>query len=106
MPPTQKIGIIGAGLVGLASAIKLKDACPNLDITMWEKERDAGQHQSANNGGVLHAGLYYKPGSLKVRLAVERIREINTFCIEHHRPQDFCEKLVLQVSFPGSSLII
>lgn len=91
----RKIGVIGAGLVGLATAIKLKDLHPNWDITVWEKERDAGQHQSTHNSGVLHAGLYYKPGSLKARLAVEGIREMTAFCVEHRIPHEICGKVVV-----------
>ena len=94
MPPKQ-FGIIGAGLVGLATAIKLKDLHPELEITIWEKEREPGLHQSTHNSGVLHAGLYYKPGSLKARLAVEGIREMTAFCVEHHIPHDICGKVVV-----------
>ena len=93
--PTRKVSIIGAGLVGLATAIKLKEACPNFEITVWEKEWDAGQHQSTHNSGVLHAGLYYKPGSLKARLAVEGIRAMTAFCVEHGIPHDICGKVVV-----------
>lgn len=94
MPPKQ-FGIIGAGLVGLATAIKLKDLHPELEITIWEKEREPGLHQSTHNSGVLHAGLYYKPGSLKARLAVEGIREMTAFCVEHRIPHDICGKVVV-----------
>lgn len=96
--PHKHLGIIGAGLVGLATAIKLKNIHPEWEITVWEKEKDAGLHQSTRNSGVLHAGLYYKPGSLKARLAVEGIREMTAFCIEHHVTHDICGKVVVATS--------
>jgi len=90
-----RFGIIGAGLVGLATAIKLKLRLPDADITVWEKESSPGQHQSTHNSGVLHAGLYYKPGSLKARLAVQGIREMTAFCQEHGIRHEICGKVVV-----------
>ena len=67
---TSRIIIIGGGIVGLATAFKLQRKCPEHAVTVLEKEPGVGRHQSGNNSGVLHAGLYYKPGSIKARLAV------------------------------------
>jgi len=64
-------------------------------VTVFEKEAAVGQHQSAHNSGVLHAGLYYKPGSLKARLAVSGIRRMRQFCAEHSVAHETCGKLVV-----------
>jgi L-2-hydroxyglutarate oxidase len=93
--PAKQIAIIGAGLVGLATAIKIKTARPAWNVTVWEKEKDAGLHQSTHNSGVLHAGLYYTPGSLKATLAVKGIREMTAFCVEHGIAHEICGKLVV-----------
>ncbi len=62
---------------------------------MLEKEAGVGQHQSGHNSGVLHCGLYYKPGSMKARLAVTGIRQMIAFCQEHGIPHEVCGKLVV-----------
>ena len=91
----QRFGIIGGGLIGLATAIKLQKKCPDAEVFIWEKEPLPGQHQSTHNSGVLHAGLYYKPGSLKARLAVQGIREMTAFCKEYGVKHDICGKVVV-----------
>ncbi len=92
---SKQIIIIGGGIVGLATAFKLGRANPEARITVLEKESDVCQHQSGNNSGVLHTGLYYKPGSAKAKLAVSGIREMVAFCAEHTIPHDICGKLVV-----------
>jgi L-2-hydroxyglutarate oxidase len=87
--------IIGGGLVGLATALKLSRRLPATRITVLEKEAAVGRHQSGHNSGVLHAGLYYRPGSLKARLAVAGIQEMVAFCCEHGLPHEICGKLVV-----------
>ena len=62
--------VIGGGLVGLSTALEVKRFAPQSEVRLLEKEPAVGRHQSTHNSGVLHAGLYYKPGSLKARLAV------------------------------------
>lgn len=81
--------------MGLSTAIKLKARLPNAEISVWEKESAPGLHQSTHNSGVLHAGLYYKPGSLKARLAVQGIREMTAFCQQHGVIHDICGKVVV-----------
>jgi len=81
--------------VGLATALKLRKHCPAASVTLLEKEAAVGAHQSSHNSGVLHCGLYYKPGSTKARLAVSGIREMVAFCQEHEVPHDVCGKLVV-----------
>ena len=87
--------IIGGGIVGLATARQLLRQHPGAEVTVLEKEPAPGQHQTAHNSGVLHCGLYYTPGSLKARLAVEGIREMAEFCAEHKVPHEICGKLVV-----------
>ncbi len=87
--------IIGGGIVGLATARQLLRKNPGAQVTVLEKESAPGQHQTGNNSGVLHCGLYYTPGSLKARLAVEGIREMVEFCAKHNVPHEVCGKLVV-----------
>jgi L-2-hydroxyglutarate oxidase len=95
--PFKHIIVIGGGLVGLASALKLAARFPGCQIVVLEKEAGVGRHQSGNNSGVLHAGLYYKPGSLKARLAVAGIQEMTAFCRDHGIAHEICGKLVVAV---------
>jgi L-2-hydroxyglutarate oxidase LhgO len=92
---SDRIAIVGAGIVGLATALKLNAALPDACITIWEKEIDAGRHQSTHNSGVLHAGVYYQPGSLKAQLSVQGIREMVAFCEEHGVPHEICGKVIV-----------
>ena len=92
---SRRVIIIGGGLVGLATAHKLPRRCPSARVTVLEKEAKVCAHQSGHNSGVLHAGLYYKPGSLKARLAVSGIREMVAFCQQHAVPHEICGKLVV-----------
>ncbi len=90
--------MVGAGLVGLASAYRLLEAMPGTNVVVLEKEGDVARHQSGNNSGVLHAGLYYAPGSLKAALAVNGIRQMVAFCRLHDLPHEVCGKLVVATS--------
>ena len=67
----MKVAVIGAGIVGLATAHQLLLRNPRLQVVVIEKEAGPSRHQTGNNSGVLHSGLYYKPGSSKARLAVD-----------------------------------
>ena len=67
--------IVGGGIVGLATAYRLQSMQPGCRVRLLEKEAEVGQHQSGHNSGVLHCGLYYKPGSIKAVLAVRGIRQ-------------------------------
>jgi len=90
--------IIGGGIVGLATALKLLERFPAAKLTLMEKEAGVARHQSTHNSGVLHCGLYYKPGSLKARLAVAGIREMVAFCRAHDISHEICGKLVVATS--------
>jgi len=95
---SRRILIVGGGIVGLATAFKLGRGLPGAQITILEKEEGVGRHQSSHNSGVLHCGLYYKPGSVKARLAVSGIQEMIAFCSEHNIPHEVCGKLVVAVN--------
>ena len=90
--------VIGGGIVGLAVAHKLLCAHPGLSVSLLEKEPGVGRHQSTHNSGVLHAGLYYKPGSTKARLAVSGIKQMTAFCLKHSIAHEICGKIVLAVT--------
>ena len=90
--------VVGGGIIGLATAYKLLQASPGSSVVVLEKEPGVGRHQSGNNSGVLHAGLYYKPGSYKARLAVDGIRQMTAFCEMHGIPHEICGKLVVATS--------
>lgn len=87
--------VIGGGIVGLATSLKFLERHSSAKLTLLEKEPLLARHQSTHNSGVLHCGLYYKPGSLKARLAVEGIREMVAFCRAHDIPHEICGKLVV-----------
>ena len=94
-PGMVRIIVIGGGVVGLATAYRLGERIPGAEITLLEKEAEVGRHQTGHNSGVLHCGLYYKPGSVKARLAVEGIRQMVAFCRENGVPHEICGKLVV-----------
>jgi len=74
------IAIIGGGIVGLSFAMQAIEKFPHLRLLILEKENGVAQHQTGHNSGVIHAGIYYKPGSLKARLCVQGAREMVEFC--------------------------
>jgi len=91
----MNVVIVGGGIVGLATALAVKNRQPGARIILLEKEASPGLHQSTHNSGVLHAGLYYRPGSLKARLAVEGIVRMTRFCERHAIAHRICGKLVV-----------
>ncbi len=92
---SKRIIVIGGGIVGLATAYRLGERFPGARIVVLEKEDGVGRHQTGHNSGVLHCGLYYKPGSVKARLAVSGIRQMVEFCRENGVAHDVCGKLVV-----------
>lgn len=92
------IGIIGGGIVGLATAMALQEKFPHRSLAVLEKESELAHHQTGNNSGVIHAGIYYKPGSSKARLCVEGGRLMMQFCEANGVPYDRCGKLIVATS--------
>jgi L-2-hydroxyglutarate oxidase LhgO len=95
--PQADIVIVGAGIVGLATGLELVQRRPDLKVVLLEKEAEVAAHQTGNNSGVIHAGLYYKPGSLKAQMAVEGARSMVAFCQEQGLPYDLCGKVVVAI---------
>jgi (S)-2-hydroxyglutarate dehydrogenase len=87
--------VVGGGIVGLATAYRLVEARPALRIAILEKEPELATHQTGHNSGVLHAGLYYPPGSLKARLCREGKAAVEAFATAHDIPFEHCGKLVI-----------
>lgn len=91
----KEVAIIGGGILGLAIGYELSISHKKYKVSIFEKESTIGKHQSGNNSGVLHCGLYYKPGSLKAKLAVDGIREMISFCERNKIDHDVCGKIVV-----------
>jgi (S)-2-hydroxyglutarate dehydrogenase len=92
------IAVVGGGVVGLAVARELLFRFPRLRLAVLEKEDDVGRHQSGHNSGVIHSGLYYKPGSLKARLCVEGAEAMVAFCRQEGIAHEVCGKVVVATS--------
>lgn len=89
------ISIIGGGIVGLATALQIQSANPKLKILILEKESSLARHQTGNNSGVIHSGLYYKPGSLKATNCIKGYNMLLDFCRTNEIPFDLCGKIVV-----------
>ena len=89
------IAIIGGGIVGAATLYKLQKAYPYLSMILFEKEEKLAAHQTGNNSGVIHSGLYYKPGSLKARNCVSGRHELVKFAKQYNVSHDVCGKVVV-----------
>lgn len=89
------IAIVGGGIVGAATFYKLQLRNPNLKLVLIEKEEKLADHQTGHNSGVIHSGLYYKPGSLKARNCVQGRHELVAFAKEHKIAHDVCGKVVV-----------
>ena len=87
--------IIGGGIVGLATALAIKERDPDCKLAILEKESDWTLHQSSRNSGVIHAGVYYKPGSKKARFALAGNASMMAFCERHNIPHEQCGKLIV-----------
>src|SRR4030042_3444061 len=91
---TYDIAIIGGGSVGFATAMALS-SLKNVKLILLEAESELARHQTGNNSGVIHSGLYYKPGSLKAKNCVEGRQALYQFCREHNIAVEQCGKLVI-----------
>jgi L-2-hydroxyglutarate oxidase len=94
---TFDVAIVGGGIVGAAAFYKMQLAYPQLNMVLIEKEPLLADHQTGHNSGVIHSGLYYKPGSLKAKNCVAGRRELVTFAKEHNIAHDVCGKVVVAI---------
>jgi len=92
---TYDFCIIGGGIVGLATAMELLRREPSASLLLLEKETTLAKHQTGHNSGVIHAGIYYQPGSLKADLCKRGAEATKAFCIEHEIPFEVCGKLLV-----------
>ncbi len=90
--------IIGGGIVGLATALKIGEAHPRLKLLILEKESELAQHQTGHNSGVIHSGLYYRPGLVKARSCVAGRKALMEFCDQNGVPYEICGKVVVATS--------
>lgn len=90
--------VIGGGIVGLATALQLQKANPKLKLLLLEKEKELARHQTGNNSGVIHSGIYYKPGSLKARNCIEGYNLLIDFCKLNNIPFELCGKIIVATS--------
>jgi L-2-hydroxyglutarate oxidase len=95
MEQSYDITIIGGGIVGLSVALELTRAMPHLRLLLLEKEKGLAQHQTGHNSGVIHSGIYYKPGSIKARTCVEGAAAMVSFCREYAIPYRICGKVII-----------
>ena len=91
----QDITVVGAGLIGLSTAMELLQRRPGLKLTVVEKADGPGSQQSGHNSGVIHSGIYYKPGSFKARFCVEGRASMTQFCLDNEIPVWECGKLIV-----------
>lgn len=89
------VAIIGGGIVGLATAYRLLERFPSTRVLLLEKERNVAQHQTGHNSGVLHSGIYYKPGSLRARNCRAGKLAMQEFCDRESIPYDLCGKVIV-----------
>lgn len=91
----RRIGIVGAGILGLAVGRRVTQLTPEAEVTVIDKERECAVHQTGHNSGVMHAGVYYPPGSLKATLCRRGIDLLKSFCDENAVPYDECGKVIV-----------
>jgi 2-hydroxyglutarate dehydrogenase len=91
----REIAVVGAGILGLATARELLARQPGLSVSVLEREPEVGFHQTGHNSGVIHGGIYYAPGSLKAKLCVEGARDMYAYCEAHDIEVKRCGKLIV-----------
>src|SRR5471030_1824915 len=87
--------IIGGGIVGLATGFQLLSLAPKTKLLILEKEDSIAKHQTGNNSGVIHSGIYYKPNSLKALNCIKGYHQLINFCKEHGVAHEICGKIVV-----------
>jgi L-2-hydroxyglutarate oxidase len=98
MASQYDLAIIGGGILGLATALKITAAHPKIRLLILEKEAQLARHQTGNNSGVIHSGLYYRPGSLKAQSCVTGRKALIAFCDQNAVPYEICGKVVVATS--------
>lgn len=98
---TTDIAILGAGMVGMALAHQLIESYPQFSISVIDKEPEVGRHSSGRNSGVLHAGIYYSPGTLKAKVCVQGAKRLRAWCEAEGLPVLACGKVIA----PQSALL-
>ncbi len=93
--PVCDLAIVGGGIVGLATAMEFLGRFPGRRVVVVEKEPDIARHQTSHNSGVIHSGIYYRPGSLKAKLCVTGAKLVVEFCRTHQIPHQMCGKLIV-----------
>ena len=88
------VGVIGGGILGLSAARELGRRFPSLGIVVIEKEKEVARHQTGHNSGVIHSGIYYKPGSLKAQNCVTGARMLTQYCDDRGIPYEKCGKVI------------
>jgi (S)-2-hydroxyglutarate dehydrogenase len=96
-PREESVGVVGGGILGLAVARELVRRRPGSRVVVFEQEDGLAAHQTGHNSGVVHAGIYYRPGSLKAELCARGRLLLRDYCAEHALPYDECGKLVVAV---------
>ena len=94
-PERCDLAVVGGGIIGLAVARALARRNPLASVCVLEREHQVATHQTGHNSGVIHAGVYYTPGSLKARLCVEGAREMYEYCEQHEIPSERCGKVII-----------
>src|SRR5947209_15266121 len=92
------VAIVGGGIVGLATAWQLTERYPRLRVLVLEKEAAVGEHQTGHNSGVLHSGIYYKPGSLRAVNCRAGKKAMQEFCAAHGIAYEICGKVIVAVN--------
>lgn len=95
---TYDVVIIGGGIVGLATALKIKEQKPQLSVVLLEKEAGVARHQTGHNSGVIHSGIYYKPGSLKAQNCLRGYNYLLDFCKKNDIHYDLCGKIIVSTA--------
>jgi 2-hydroxyglutarate dehydrogenase len=95
LPKEYDVVVVGGGIVGMATAREILLRYPHLKMAVLEKEKELAYHQTGHNSGVIHAGIYYKPGTLKAKLCVEGLNLAYKYCDEHSIPYKKCGKLIV-----------